>query len=56
MKKKFLSNLILVLLLNIVIKPFYIIGIDAEILKITEQNSPGSVRNLFFFIEPVFYF
>ena len=33
MKKKFLSNLILVLLLNVVIKPFYIIGIDAEILK-----------------------
>jgi hypothetical protein len=42
MKKKFLSNLLLVLILNVVIKPLYILGIDAEILKITEQNDPGS--------------
>ena len=29
MKKKFLSNLLLVLILNVVIKPLYILGIDA---------------------------
>ena len=38
MKKKFVSNLILVLFLNLLIKPFYILGIDAEVLKITELN------------------
>ena len=56
MKKKFLSNLILVLLLNIVIKPFYIIGIDAEILKITEQNSPGSYGTYFSLLSLSFIF
>ena len=48
MKNKFFSNLVLILLLNVVIKPLYILGIDAEILKITEYNNPGSLRNLFF--------
>ncbi len=47
MKKKFVSNLILVLFLNLLIKPFYILGIDAEILKITELNNPGSYGNYF---------
>ena len=42
MQKKFISNLALVLLLNLLIKPFYILGIDAEILKQVELNSPGS--------------
>ncbi|MBM77493.1 MAG: hypothetical protein CL846_03350 [Crocinitomicaceae bacterium] len=47
MKKKFVSNLILVLFLNLLIKPFYILGIDAEVLKITELNNPGSYGNYF---------
>ena len=42
MQKKFISNLALVLLLNLLIKPFYILGIDAEILKQVELTSPGS--------------
>ena len=47
MKKKFVSNLILVLFLNLLIKPLYILGIDAEVLKITEINQPGSYGNYF---------
>jgi O-antigen/teichoic acid export membrane protein len=47
MKKKFISNLILVLFLNLLIKPFYILGIDAEVLKITELNQPGSYGDYF---------
>ncbi len=35
MQKKFIANLILVLMLNVIVKPFYILGIDAEILKQT---------------------
>lgn len=42
MQKKFISNLALVLLLNLLIKPFYILGIDAEILKQVELSMPGS--------------
>jgi O-antigen/teichoic acid export membrane protein len=56
MKKKFVSNLILVLLLNVVIKPFYILGIDAEILKITEQSSPGSYGTYFSLLSLTFIF
>jgi O-antigen/teichoic acid export membrane protein len=37
MNKKFILNLVLLLLLNFLIKPFYIIGIDAEI-----QNRVGA--------------
>jgi O-antigen/teichoic acid export membrane protein len=37
MQKKFLLNLILIVALNLLIKPFYILGIDAEI-----QNRVGS--------------
>ena len=33
MKKKFTWNLILILILNLLIKPFYILGIDAEIIN-----------------------
>ena len=47
MKKKFVSNLLLVLILNVIIKPFYILGIDAEVLKLTEQNDPGSYGSYF---------
>ncbi len=41
MQRKFLSNLILVILLNVLVKPFYIVGIDAEFLKRIEENTPG---------------
>ena len=47
MQKKFISNLALVLLLNLLIKPFYILGIDAEILKETELANPGSYGSYF---------
>ena len=33
MKQKFIWNLILVILLNLLIKPFYILGIDAEVIN-----------------------
>ena len=33
MKKKFIGNLLLLLFLNLLIKPFYILGIDAEIIN-----------------------
>ena len=56
MKKKFLSNLLLVLILNVVIKPLYILGIDAEILKITEQNDPGSYGTYFSLLSLSFIF
>ena len=56
MKKKFFSNLILILLLNVVIKPLYILGIDAEILRITEINESWFLWNLFFIIESQLYF
>ncbi len=38
MQKKFLSNLILIVLLNLLVKPFFILGIDAEV-----QNRVGEV-------------
>ena len=56
MKKKFISNIILVLILNVFIKPFYIVGIDAEVLKITEQNDPGSYGTYFSLLSLSFIF
>ena len=47
MQKKFFTNLILVLVLNALVKPFYILGIDAEILKQAEISSPGSYGEYF---------
>lgn len=37
MSKTFISNLILIVFLNLIVKPFYILGIDAEV-----QNQVGS--------------
>ncbi len=56
MKKKFVSNLILVLVLNFIIKPFYILGIDAEILKITELNNAGTYGTYFSLLSLSFVF
>ena len=36
MQKKFLSNLLLIVVLNLLVKPFYLLGIDAEV-----QNRVG---------------
>jgi len=47
MKKKFFTNLILVLILNVLVKPFYILGIDSEILKQVESNNPGEYGEYF---------
>ena len=33
MKRKFIWNLLLVVVLNLLIKPFYILGIDAEVIN-----------------------
>jgi O-antigen/teichoic acid export membrane protein len=41
MQRKFILNLVLVLVLNVLVKPFYILGIDAEFLKRIEAQSPG---------------
>ncbi|MBB77865.1 MAG: hypothetical protein CL844_02550 [Crocinitomicaceae bacterium] len=47
MKKKFFTNLILVLILNVLVKPFYILGIDSEILRQVESNNPGEYGEYF---------
>ena len=56
MRKKFVSNLFLVLILNVIIKPFYILGIDAEVLKITEKVDPGSYGTYFSLLSLSFVF
>ena len=56
MKNKFFSNLVLILFLNMVIKPLYILGIDAEILKITEYNNPGAYGTYFSLLNLTFIF
>ena len=51
MKKKFLSNLVLIIFLNLIIKPFYILGIDAEIINRVGEVEYGiyfSIINLTF--------
>nr|NQU93035.1 oligosaccharide flippase family protein [Bacteroidota bacterium] len=45
MKKKFLSNLILLLFLNLLVKPFWILGIDR-----TVQNTVGAEEYGFYFV------
>lgn len=47
MQRTFLTNLVLVLVLNVLIKPFYILGIDAEVLKQVESHSPGDYGEYF---------
>ncbi|HKK40226.1 MAG TPA: oligosaccharide flippase family protein [Cryomorphaceae bacterium] len=41
MQKKFLSSLGLILLLNLLVKPFYILGIDAEVQSRVGQETYG---------------
>ena len=52
-KKKFLSNLVLIIFLNLIIKPFYILGIDAEIINRVGEFEYGvyfSIINLTFLL------
>lgn len=42
MQKKFIVNLAFVLFLNLLVKPFYILGIDAEVLKQVGEEVYGS--------------
>ena len=51
MKKKFLSNLVLIIFLNLIVKPFYVLGIDAEIINRVGESEYGiyfSIINLTF--------
>jgi O-antigen/teichoic acid export membrane protein len=56
MQKKFLSSLILVLILNVLVKPFYILGIDAEFLKRIEGSNPGDYGEYFSLVGLTFIF
>lgn len=47
MQKKFIVNLGFVLLLNLLVKPFYILGIDAEVLNQVEASNAGSYGEYF---------
>tara|TARA_B100000575_G_C23131366_1_gene656333 strand:+ start:1478 stop:2917 length:1440 start_codon:yes stop_codon:yes gene_type:complete len=51
MKQKFVWNLFLIVILNLLIKPFYIIGIDAEVINrvgLTEYGNYFALINLSF--------
>ena len=49
MQKKFITNLLFLLVLNFLIKPFYILGIDAEIINRVGAESYGLYFSLFNF-------
>jgi O-antigen/teichoic acid export membrane protein len=49
MQKKFVVNLALLLFLNLLIKPFYIFAIDAEVQNVLGANSYGIYFSLFNF-------
>ena len=53
MKQKFVWNLFLIVILNLLIKPFYIIGIDAEVINrvgLTEYGNYFALINLSFYL------
>ena len=55
MKQKFVWNLFLIVILNLLIKPFYIIGIDAEVINrvgLTEYGNYFALINLSFLFNP----
>ena len=56
MQRTFLTNLFLVLVLNVLIKPFYILGIDAEVLKQVEKTNPGDYGEYFSLLGLTFIF
>ncbi len=49
MQKKFITNLFFLLILNFLIKPFYILGIDAEIINKVGAETYGLYFSLFNF-------
>ncbi|MDG1849710.1 MAG: polysaccharide biosynthesis C-terminal domain-containing protein [Flavobacteriales bacterium] len=49
MRKKFITNLLFLLVLNFLIKPFYILGIDAEIINRVGAETYGVYFSLFNF-------
>lgn len=49
MQKKFITNLLFLLVLNFLIKPFYILGIDAEIINRVGAENYGLYFSLFNF-------
>ena len=49
MQKKFITNLVFLLVLNFLIKPFYILGIDAEIINRVGPETYGVYFTLFNF-------
>ena len=49
MRKKFITNLLFLLVLNFLIKPFYILGIDAEIINRVGAETYGLYFSLFNF-------
>ena len=49
MQKKFITNLLFLLVLNFLIKPFYILGIDAEIINRVGAETYGIYFSLFNF-------
>lgn len=49
MKRKFITNLLLLLFLNVLIKPFWIIGIDLHVQNIVGDGSYGFYSSLFSF-------
>lgn len=49
MQKKFITNLVFLLVLNFLIKPFYILGIDAEIINRVGIETYGVYSTLFNF-------
>src|SRR5690554_6692576 len=46
MQKKFLGNLLFIILLNVLIKPFYIFGIDVQVQNIVGSESYGMYFSL----------
>ena len=49
MQRKFLTSLILVVVLNLLVKPFYIFGIDAEVQNRVGEEIYGNYFSLFNF-------
>lgn len=49
MKRKFITNLLLLLFLNVLVKPFWIIGIDLHVQNLVGDDSYGLYISLFSF-------
>ena len=52
MQKKFVVNLALLLFLNLLVKPFYILGIDAEVQNQVGAEDYGMYFSIFSFSNP----